>query len=442
MNVDPYFTLTIQIIIFILCLVVSAFISGSETALTSMSKLRVKRLFREGDETYIRLESWLHDPNRYLTTILAANNFANILASVLATNISKFILENVFQTSHSTALASALAVGATTFLLLIFGEIIPKTYCKEHAVRVSLFVIRPLDWLYKVTKPIIIFFVFIANLFIRLTGGERIKEVPLLTEEDVRTIIEIGEKEGVLEVEEREMIHSIIDFGEITVKEVMTPQVEFQAIPIELTLEEVRQEAVNKGRSRIPVYENDIDSIAGILYVKDLLSINDPASFNLRKIIRPALFVPLTKKVSDLLQTFRIEKNHMAIVVDEYGLTAGLVTIEDVLEEIVGDIQDEYDEENTKYEIQEDGSLIADAKINLNDLSDVLHFQFPQEGFDTLGGFITSLSGTVPKIDEEVDFGILHFTILDSDERKINRVKIVLSQNEDTPQSKLEEKMD
>ncbi|MGC9330019.1 MAG: hemolysin family protein, partial [Candidatus Hinthialibacter sp.] len=347
-------------------------------------------------------------------------------------NITDQILSQWFDLSNPYAFGSALAVGVTTFLLLVFGEIVPKTYCKEHAVRVSQLVIGPLDFIYKILRPFISFFVFISNLFISLMGSSKIKEVPLLTEDDVRTLIELSEKEGVLEEEEREMIHSIIDFGDTLVKEIMTPRVDFHVIPVNLTMEEVRREAVSQGHSRIPVYEEDPDQIIGILYVKDLLNEqNGGEHFNLKKMLRPALFVPKSKRVIDLLETFRKEKNHMAIVVDEYGTTAGLVTIEDVLEEIVGDIQDEYDEEPPEYERQEDGSIEADAKINLDILTEILDIEFPEDDVESLGGFMISVLGDVPPVGAQVDYSNHRFTVMDADERRINRVKIEQHSNQE-----------
>ncbi|MBN2327156.1 MAG: HlyC/CorC family transporter [Candidatus Omnitrophica bacterium] len=417
--------LILEIVIFVFCLGISACFSGSETALTSMSKLRVKRLFGENEELFYKLEAWLKEPNRFLATILIGNNFVNTLSAVLAANICDQILSQWFDLSNPYAFGSALAVGVTTFLLLVFGEIVPKTYCKDHAVRISQLAIGPLEFMYKILRPFIGFFVFISNLFISLMGTPKIKEVPLLTEDDVRTLIELSEKEGVLEEEEREMIHSIIDFGDTLVKEIMTPRVDFHVIPAHLTFEEVRREAVSQGHSRIPVYEEDPDQIIGILYVKDLLNEqNGGENFDLKKMLRPALFVPKSKRVSDLLETFRKEKNHMAIVVDEYGTTAGLVTIEDVLEEIVGDIQDEYDEEPPEYERQEDGTIEADAKINLDILTEILKIEFPEDDVESLGGFMISVLGDVPPVGAQVDYRDHLFTVMDADERRINRVKI------------------
>lgn len=410
---------------FAICLTISAYFSAAETALTSMSKLRIKRLFGENEESYHKLEVWLNEPNRFLATILVGNNFVNTLSAVLAAHICDYLLVEWFNITNPFAIGSAVAVGFTTFMLLVFGEIIPKTYSKEHAVMISLRVIGPLDKIYRLLSPLIGLFVFIANLFIRLTGAPKIKEVPLLTEDDVRTLIELGEKEGVLEEEEREMIHSIIDFGDTLVREIMTPRVDFHVIPASLTYDEVRKEAVSSGHSRIPVYEEDPDEIIGILYVKDLLKEeNESPNFDLRKMLRPVLFVPKSKKVIDLLDTFRHAKTHIAVVVDEYGVTAGLVTIEDVLEEIVGDIQDEYDMEPPEYENQPDGSILADAKINLNLLTEILDLQFPEDDAESLGGFMIGVLGDVPPAGTKVEYKEYVFTVLESDERRIQRVKI------------------
>lgn len=400
-----------------------------------MSKIRIKRLFSEDDPSYHKLEKWLHEPNRFLATILVGNNFINILASVVAANLSERILAKYFNFTNAAAYGGAIAVGVTTAVFLIFGEIVPKTYSKEHAVRISQFVIGPLDAMWTFLKPLIWVFLTISNGINRILGAPRVKEMPLLTEDDVRMLIEMSEKEGVLEQDEREMIHSIIDFGDTLVKDIMTPRVDFQAVPEDLDMKDVREEAINIGRSRIPVYEQDLDHIVGILYVKDLLRFENGGSAALRDIIRPPLFVPKTKKVNELLDTFKKEKTHLAIVVDEYGLTAGLVTIEDVLEEIVGDIQDEYDMELPDYEIQQDGTILADAKIDLDELTEVLDVEFPEENVETLGGFVSTLLGAVPEVGEEAVFHNLHFTVIDSDERRIKRVKIVKK----SPEEVLEE---
>ena len=393
-----------------------------------MTKLRVKSLFSEGDSSYRKLESWLQDPNRYLVTILVGNNIVNVGASILASSIFTRLLATAGW-SHTEALGGGLAFGTVTFLLLVFGEITPKTFAKQHAVRISQMVIRPLDVLSRALSPFIIVFLALSNAIIRVMGGETVKKVPLVTAEDVRTLIEVSEKEGLLEQEEREMIHSLIDFGETVVREIMTPRVDIQALEISTRFEEVRKAVVEGGHSRIPVYEGDIDSVVGVLHAKGLLAfLNDSErQWALRDILRPTLFVPKNKKVSDLLQTFRRKRTHLAIVVDEYGCTAGLVTIEDVLEEIVGEIHDEYDQEPPEYQVGRNGEIIANAKVDVDLLKEEfdIDLSLPDSEFETLGGFITTYLGDLPAVGDVIRYGSVEMTILEADDRRIEQVKIV-----------------
>jgi len=419
--------LILEMVVFIVCLFVSGVLSGSETALTSMSKLRVKRLFKEEGKAYQKLELWLQEPNRFLVTILIGNNFVNILASVLAAHMCERYLASL-NIPNAIAFGSALAVAVTTLLLLVFGEILPKTFCKEHAVRVSLAVIGPLDTVSKMIRPVTAVFIFMSNTVLRIFGGKKIKEIPFLTEEDIKTLIEVSGREGVLEPHETEMIANIIEFDERPVKEIMTPRIDFKALPLHMSLQDVMKEVVQCGHSRMPVFENDLDHIKGILYAKDLLKIDiHDQSIQLNQLIRPAIYIPNTKKMDEALIMFRSKKTHLAVVVDEYGTTDGLVTIEDLLEEIVGDIQDEFDTEESEYEIKEDGQVIADAKINLDELAQIVDTKLETEEVETLGGFISQLIGSVPKAGEKVLYENLEFTVLDADEKRIRKVQIKIN---------------
>ncbi len=399
-----------------------------------MTKLRVKRLFSEGDPAYKKLESWLEDPNRYLVTILVGNNVVNVGVSILASALFTRLLGRLGW-EHNVTAGGGVAFGVVTFLLLVFGEITPKTFAKQHAVRISQLVIHPLDLFYRLFSPFILVFLVLSNVIIRLLGGQKVKEVPMVTAEDVRTLIEVGEKEGLLDEEEREMIHHIMDFGDTMVRESMTPRVDIQALDVNTPFEEVRKTVVEGGHSRIPVYEGDIDSIIGVLYAKDLLASwnNVGKEWSVRDTLRPALFIPKNKKVNDLLQTFRKERTHLAIVVDEYGCTAGIVTIEDILEEIVGDIQDEHDQEPPEYQVSKDGVITANAKLDV----DVLREQFgidlslPETEFESLGGFITAYLGDLPAIGDVIEYDNIEMTILDADDRRIKRVKVIRKEPEE-----------
>ncbi|MFH1740511.1 MAG: hemolysin family protein [bacterium] len=430
---------------FAVLVALSALFSGSETALTSMTKLRVKRLFKKDDPSYAKLESWLHEPNRYLVTILIGNNVVNIGASILASSIFTRLLQR-YDWQHTGAFGGGLAFGTVTLLLLVFGEITPKTFAKQHAARISQIVIRPLDTLYRLFSPFIHVFLAVSNAIIRLMGEQTVKEVPMVTAEDVRTLIEVSEKEGLIEEEEREMIHHIIDFGDTVVREIMIPRVDIQALDVSTPFDEVRKAVVEGGHSRIPVYEDDIDKVVGILFAKDLFAFwNDSGKeWSLSGMLRPTLFIPKNKKVNDLLQTFRRERTHLAVVVDEYGCTAGIVSIEDILEEIVGDIQDEHDKEPPEYQIGKDGEIIANAKVDVDVLKQELEIDLslPDVEFESLGGFITTFLGDLPSQGDVIIYESIEMTILEADDRRIKRVKIVRRPTADEEEADSTEKED
>lgn len=332
--------MVVPLIALMLLLLFSAFFSGAETALTSMTKLRVKRLIKEKGKKAQALTFWLENPNQILVTILVSNNIVNIAASVLATTV-------LLNTLPSTAVgkAASIATGGMILLILIFGEITPKTFAKAHAPTISLLAIRPLKALSYVLTPIVKVLTGITTGIIRIFGGKVTKEPLFITEEELLTMIDIGEEEGALEEEEREMIHSVFEFGDTLVKEVMINRVDITAIKSSANLKQTLSLAVKTGYSRIPVFEDSIDNIIGVVYTKDLLKYWQEGKNDLapKESMRPPYHIPETKKVSELLEDFQRKKVHMAIVVDEYEKTVGLVTIEDLLEEIVGEIEDEYD---------------------------------------------------------------------------------------------------
>jgi len=447
---DP--TLVVEVASFLVFLLLSAFFSSSETALTSMSKLHARKL-RENDSAVSPLDVWIEDPNRILATLLVGNNIANVGASILAAFIVARLFEN-FGLAHYQGVAGLVAFVGTTSALLVFGEIIPKIYAKQHPEKLAPRAARLLNLLYAFPlKPVILFFLSVSNTVVRLFGGEASKEGPFLTQDDIKLLIEVSEKEGVLEEEEREMIHSIIEFGDTIAKEVMVPRTAMVRLEADATLEQSLEIAEAAGHSRIPVYEERIDNIIGILYAKDLLTYWHRAQkakaglaagegsaagveehFDLRTLVRPPTFVPETKRVSDLLRDFRQKRTHMAIVVDEYGGTAGLVTIEDVLEEIVGEIQDEYDREGELYRPLGDDRYEVDTRISLSDLEHELGVVLPEgEDFETLSGFISSIAGRVPEVGETVVYEDYQMTILEGDERRVSRVRLEKRRREDLP---------
>jgi CBS domain containing-hemolysin-like protein len=325
-------------IVLLVLIMFSAFFSAAETAFTSLSRLKVSHLIERKIPGARMVKKLKDHPARLLSTILIGNNIVNIAASVLATQI----IYNYFAArgGGSAGLIMGIAIGAMTFFILVFGEITPKTTAIRQAERLSLLFAYPLYLISIVLTPLAALLTWISAPFVLLFGGRIPEQGPFITEEELRFIISAGEKEGVLEREEKEMISSIFEFGDTLVREVMTPRPDILAVDESESLLAAVDLIRDSGHSRIPVYENNIDNIIGILYAKDLLSARDG---KLKDYMRSALFIPETKKVDELLHQMQANRTHVAIVVDEYGVTSGLVSMEDLIEEIVGEIHDEFE---------------------------------------------------------------------------------------------------
>ena len=414
-------TTLVQAVAFVILLGCSGFFSGSETALTSMTTWRVKKLGPSGTNP---LHDWLEDPNKYLAILLVGNNLVNIMTAFLAERLT---LALFFPGTQSAlhARATAVAVAITTFALLVFGEFVPKAFCRRHAETISVRVIGLVSRMYYVLYPIIWITETTSGVIFFLLGQGGKREITLLTEEEIRTFIDVGEEDGVLEDEEREMIHSIIDFGDTYAREVMTPRMFIQALEIGANMEEALRIAHDYGHSRIPVYQESMDRIVGILYVKDLLAyMGQPEKpFMLRELIREPHFIPENKRVMELLRELQARKTHIAIVLDEYGGTAGLITFEDILEEIVGEIQDEYDiEEEPMLEVAADGGWVVDARMNLEEFQDEVESKFDARDCDSVGGYVSSLFGHIPLVGEEISSPEFSWKILGGDSRRVTKI--------------------
>jgi len=425
---DDTLILILEPVMIVVCLAVSAFFSGAEVALTSISTARISKIVGEDQETH-PLHDWLHNPGKYLTTLLVGTNVANIAASLIAGDFFRRMVNRFVGEGYgSGSLPEIAAFFSMTFLVLVFGEIMPKIYCRHNHERLAPWVVVWLAALYRIMRFPIRVLMFISNLLIRLIGGEPSEEVSYVTADDLKILIEVGQRQGLLEEGETEMLHSIFELSETPVREVMTPRVDMTYVNVNDNLEEVLGTFEEHDFSRLPVIEDNRDNVIGILYMKDLLHRwrdKDANGTIVRELMRPALFVPESKRIDDVLEQFRREKTHIAIVVDEYGGTEGLVTIEDVLEEIVGDIEDEFDQD--KYVIQEmgPGTWEVDAAIDVEDLEEEIGIVFPEDSeFESLAGFLIARHGDLPKTGEELAFEDYRFIILDADERRINKVQI------------------
>jgi CBS domain containing-hemolysin-like protein len=386
--------------------------------LTSASRVRIRQLAEEGDPRALRVERLLKDPASYLTTILVLNSVAIITASSVATVLALKIVSSRWGDIIETVLLS--------LIVLIFVEITPKTIAIQNAERASLVFAGLILAIQRALAPILWLLGAITDGLVRALGGNKRGKNPFVTEEELRMLVNVGEEEGILEPVEKEMIHGVFEFGDTIVREVMKPRIAVVAIDEDAPFTEVLETATKAGYSRIPVYKTNLDNVIGLLYVRDLLPLarTEPSLVSLAEIIRPPLFVHETMKVDDLFRDMQRKKIHMAIVIDEYGGTAGIVTIEDLLEEIVGDIQDEYDKEEPEVERQDDNTFLLDARLSIDRLGALFDTELEVEDVDTVGGLIASMLGRIPSQGDEVSLseGIV-LQVLSLEGHAIRRVR-------------------
>jgi putative hemolysin len=408
-----------ELSLLVICMLVAALASATETALTSVGRLRVRHLVDEGSEAAAVLERLQQDPNRFLSTVLVVNTLALILASFSATLLSVRYVPPRYGFLGDLAVSLVLSI-----FLLIFAEVTPKTIAIRRAERLSLRAAAPVDALASFLRPVLWFITIVARA---ITGG-RAARAPYLTEEELMTLLHVSEEQGVIEEEEREMIHGIIQIGDKLVREVMVPRTDITALPRGCGRDEVVRVFRDHGHTRLPVYEGDLDHIVGLVNVKDLvLSVADGAQpFGLDSIMRPIHYVPQSKKVDELLHQMQHEKVHMMIVLDEYGGTAGLVTLEDLLEEIVGEIRDEYDAaEEEPVVVVNDHEALVDAAYSMAELNEELDLGLEEsEDYDSVGGYVLSTLGQVPEQGDSFDSGSVHWTVEKVDRRRIVQVRL------------------
>ena len=416
----------IQILSLIILLLLSGLLSGSETALTSIGEWKIRQLRDEGQDPSGAFALLQKDRTRFITTILIGNNLVNIAATALVTQIAIGLSRSL---GFAESLAVGYATGVMTLLILIFGEITPKSIAVHHAVSFSRLIIRPVYALSIFLYPVGLFFAWITTTVLRLFGLES-SDNPLLTENELRLMLRSAEESGVIEAQEQEMIKGIIDLEETVVREVMTPRVDMIAINEEANLLELLELNKEQHYSRLPVFEEKVDNIKGIVYTRDLLDYlhhpDDLASTKVSELMTQPQYVPETVSILSLLKDMRTNKNHMAIVVDEFGGTSGLVTLEDIIEEITGEIYDETDlEEEAEVIKLADNEFRVQASIHLDELADIIDVIFDDEGdYDTLGGFITSQLGYIPQAGDAHDYQGRRFTVEQADERRVISVLV------------------
>ncbi len=407
-------------------LALSGFFSGSETALLSLDKLRVRFLQNQAHPKADKLAGLLNDPDRLLSGILVGNNLVNIAASVIATGL--FV-------SWFGERGEWLTVLILTPVLLVFSEICPKTYAAQYPEKTSFLVLTPIRLVVWLLGPVIR---IVSSVSRFLTSFLRKKETENLSvsEDEIRAIIELGEESGSVGAEQRQMLHGIFDLSETRVRDIMIPRTEVVGIDVAATFEEVLATARKSRHSRFPVYRDNLDTIIGIIHSKDVLDyICQADKFPLRELSRDPYYVPESKRIGVLLQNFRKKREHLAIVVDEYGGVEGIVTLEDVVEEIVGEIHDEYDIEELDFRELGPGHYLIDASMPLREVNRRFNLNLPEEHVTTLAGYVLQIMGRIPVEGDHCEEGNLTFRVRRMEERRIEEIEMMIATPNTAPES-------
>lgn len=428
-------SLTTSILLILALILANGFFAMAEIALVSVRRTRIKQLVEEGNRRAKTVERLLEEPARFLATVQIGVTLVGLFASAagaitLARPLARMLAESGIPliAANPTGTAVVLITLIIGYLSLVIGEISPKSLALQHAEKIALWSAGTIMLLSYIAAPFVKMITASSNALVKPFGGRASFSQPVLTEEEIKMLVEAGEEEGVLEEEEKEMIHSIFEFTDTVVRKVMTPRTDMKTVEVNASVDELLDVIIKAGHSRVPVYEETIDNIVGIVHAKDLLRAlhENGKKVTIRDLMRPPYIVPENKKVDELLAEFKKSKIQMAIVVDEYGGTAGIVTIEDILEEIVGDIMDEYDvEEPAVTQIVDENTSIVDARTPISEINEQLGLQLPEEEFDTIGGFVFGLFGTQPQEGQKVEYNSLDFVVEKTDGRRIQKVRII-----------------
>lgn len=407
--------------IFIL-LFLSAIVSGAEVAFFSLSVKDIEDALQENSSKGKIISELLEKPKKLLATLLVANNFINIGVVILFS----FLSRNIFTNIDSQLLKFILEVITVTFLILFFGEVLPKVYASRNNIKFAKRVIYPIAFLDKLLSPVSLP-MRAVTLYLHNKLG---KQKTSFSVDQLSQALELTDSEGTSS-EEQKILEGIVSFGNTDTKQVMSPRIDIFALEISESFEAIYPKIIEKGFSRIPVYRDNIDQIEGVLFVKDLLPHIDKVEFDWTTLIREAFFVPENKKLDNLLKDFQNLKSHLAIVVDEYGGTSGLVSLEDVIEEIVGDISDEFDDEHLNFSQIDDKNYLFEGKINMKDFYRIIDvnediFESHKGEAETLAGFILEILGNFPKKDQKIVFENCVFTIETVDKKRVKQIKVTI----------------
>lgn len=412
----------IQLLVLVMLLALSAFFSSSETALTTVNKIRVRTLAESGVERAVVLSKVIEQQSKMLSAILIGNNIVNLSASSLLTTLTIKVFGNK---------AIGIATGVLTLLILVFGEITPKTLSTISAETMALRsagIIYGLMW---ILTPVIAVVNKLSLGVLMLMKVDPNKRQEMITEDELRTIVEVSHEEGVIETEEKKMINNVFDFGDSLAKDIMVPRIDMTFVDVEATYEELLDIFRKEKYTRIPVYENNTDNVIGVINIKDLLLIDDHKEFHIREHMRKPLFTYEYKKTAELMVEMRGTFKNIVIVLDEYGATAGLITLEDMLEEIVGELRDEFDEDEEESLVEtEPGIYCVAGGMKLNDINDRLGLELESEDYDSVGGLIIGLLDHLPDEGEEVCDKGIRFVVETVDKNRIDKIRMILPARE------------
>ena len=428
---DP--SVAIQCVALVILIILSSFFSSAETSFVSVNLIRIRSLAENGNRGAKRVLKITSDSSKMLSAILIGNNLVNISASSLATTITLRLWGNA---------AVSIATGLLTLVVLIFGEIAPKTIATTYAEKIALVYSGPIRALMVILTPFIIVINFISKGFLRIMGFNPDKHKTSITEDELRTIVDVSREEGVIETDEHEMISNVFDFGESQAKDVMIPRIDMTSVSVDSTFDEIVEVFRKDKYTRLPVYEKSVDNVIGIINVKDLLLCEDKSTFSVRNILRKPYYTYEFKHISELMDELKKTSNNFTIVVDEYGSTVGMITLEDLLEEIVGDIRDEYDEDEEDEIIQlSDSEYIISGTTRLNDLDDIIKLPECEENedYDSISGFIVNRLDRLPQDGDEVITDNFRLVVDECDKYRIIKVHLYIRTDSETDSESTEE---
>ena len=446
---SPSTSLAVQIIFLFVLILINAFFALAEMSIVSANKNKIKVLAQDGNKKAVLLQKLLEEPNKFLSTIQVAITLAGFLASAsaavaLSDDLGAFLTK--FGIPYGNQIAVVLVTMILSYITLVLGELYPKRIALQHSETIAMMVVKPLIVMSKITKPFVWLLSVSVNLLLRLTRQSVDVEDEEFSEDEVMSMLEVGQETGVLKEEGKKMINAIFDFDDKLAYEIMTPRTEVFLIDITDTPDEYLDELMELKYSRIPVYDDDLDNIIGILHIKDyFMKARDDGyeGVDIRSILRKPYFVPESKNIDSLFRDLQRTRNNIAILIDEYGGFSGIVTMEDIIEEIVGEIEDEYDEEESEIEKVDDQIYIISGFTSLDDINEEIGTNLESENSETIGGFLIDILGEIPDDDEReqrvIEYGNLVFKILSVKERRIEKVELFILPEETEEQETDEE---